>query len=472
MAAVALATADQQRQQKARYASDGKLYAYVEFVEFYGPEAPFKWECALPEDMGLAIEKVTAIVQAYESLSFWHGIAPVALYATSTSHNSEHRCAECKVAFSQDSDFFHEGTSPFAGLHYCANCWTGWLNTEQASYEAEMETGDSAAVGGKTVEAERPPVGSWRCIDGWWHKSTEPAAEPEPPSGEENCREVPAAVVVEEVLPPAALMVPFVDKPLRWRRHYDFVEVGTSDWGTLTQFCAGQQNTTHVSWMAAEIRTSIDGLRWTRGLAVEPVKEHLDALPLLPRVAKVEAAMGENSGEATLYCVSAENVARYASQFVVKLPWGKEASAVEAGGAAEVGSLPPWEADVMWYAKSLSSIGKPHPDLLTMLRQVGREDLMEQRKVQVFNWGDLCNQYGIGTVDAVQLDCEGMDCGILRGMLKHCDEYKGALPRLIAFEANHLTDASEVEATLTALKEHGYSIRVRGYSNIIVELYW
>ena len=227
--------------------------------------------------------------------------------------------------------------------------------------------------------------------------------------------------------------------------HFEYVEVGTSDWGTLTQFCAGQQRTNYVSWLGADIRTSISDPVWFRGLAVEPVKEWLDALPNLPRLTKVEAAMGERSGEATLYGVSPASVALYD------------------------GKLYDHGLDVMWYAKSMASINKPSPDLLDMLRGVQREDLLEKRQVQVLSWGDLCNQYGIRTVDVVQLDCEGMDCGIVRGMLEHCDAYPYALPRIICFEANHLTDDSEVEETLTALAEHGYSIQSRGISNIVVE---
>ena len=57
--------------------------------------------------------------------------------------------------------------------------------------------------------------------------------------------------------------------------HFEYVEVGTSDWGTLTQFCAGQQRTNYVSWLGADIRTSISDPKWFRGLAVEPVKEWL-----------------------------------------------------------------------------------------------------------------------------------------------------------------------------------------------------
>ena len=332
-----------------RYADDGKLYPYEEFVEYYCGQAQFMWECALPQDVGQAREKVTYVIRAYRAV-VWR-----------------------------------------LGLDVDVPTWNDWRDSDraQAPGEAEMATGDSAA-----------------------------AAEPEPPNEEKNCP--------------------------RWR-HFDYVEVGTSDWGTLTQFCAGQQRTNYVSWLGADIRTSISDPWWVRGLAVEPVKEWLDALPNLPRVTKVEAAMGERSGEATLYGVSPENVA---------LHKGK----LEFNGA-----------DVMWYAKSLSSITKPSPDLLEMLRGVQREDLLEQREVQVLSWGDLCNQYGIGTVDVVQLDCEGMDCSILRGLLEHCEAHPNSLPRIILFEANHLTDDSEVEETLTALEEHGYSIQMRTISNIIVE---
>ena len=158
-----------------RYAEDGRLYTYGQFVDEYSGKALFMWECALPQDMGQAREKVTSVVRAYKAV-----------------------------------------------------CWRRGLDVD-----------DSAA------------------------------AEPEPPNED------------------------------KWR-HFDFVEVGTSDWGTLTQFCAGKDRHDYVSWLGADIRTSISDPRWARGLAVEPVKAWLDALPKLPRVTKVEAAMGERSGEATL----------------------------------------------------------------------------------------------------------------------------------------------------------------------------
>ena len=239
-------------------------------------------------------------------------------------------------------------------------------------------------------------------------------------------------------------MLPFIVKssPLT-SKHFDFIEVGTSDWGTLTQFCAGVKA---GSMLASDMRTSIDSLRWVRGLAVEPVREHLDALPQLPRVSKVESAMGEFSGEDTLYMVSNENIQRYMNKFSVL------------------------GLDVMWYAKSLSCVGRPHPQLSWMLREVGRDDLLEQRSIRVLSWADLCTLHGVASVDIVQLDCEGMDCAVLRGLLTHCENNPASLPRLIQFEAKaELTAPDEIHATLAALVARGYSIWMRGPSNVIVE---
>ena len=240
-------------------------------------------------------------------------------------------------------------------------------------------------------------------------------------------------------------MLPFIVKssPLTYRKHFDFIEVGTSDWGTLLQCCAGEDN---AAALAKEIRTSIDSLRWARGLAVEPVREHLDALPQLPRVTKVESAMGEFSGEDTLYMVSNENIQRHMYEYSVL------------------------GLDVMWYAKSLSCVGRPHPQLSWMLREVGRDDLLEQRSIRVLSWADLCTLHGVASVDIVQLDCEGMDCAVLRGLLTHCENNPASLPRLIQFEAKaELTDPAEIDATLAALVARGYNIWMRGPSNVIVE---
>ena len=406
---------------RQRYAKDGRLYKFQDFLEYYGKDrGPILWDYALPQDLNEATEKYFYIMESYEKIKHTLGISPVAR----TPNEQERSCCECdrkpgSRRFEKQSNW-----TDYAAMlcTLCCNRRGGVARSSSAN--------DGASPDHKRVRfnlASEEPWPDWR-----------------------------GSIRVAET----ALGAPFLEKPLRLRKHYDFIEIGTSDWGTLTQYCAGKYKT-YASKLAADIRTSIDALGWARGLSVEPVPEFLQALPVLPRVAKVEAAMGEVSGELILYFVSPETIERHMSQFRVHLPWKN----TETGEIVDRN-----EVDVMWYAKSLSCVGRPHPDLLWMLQQVGQEDLLEQQRVRVLSWGDLCFQHDVGSVDIVQVDCEGMDCAILRGMLKHCDENgPGGLPRKIKFEANHLTDAFEVEATISALEERGYNVLSRTLTDIIVE---
>ena len=79
---------------------------------------------------------------------------------------------------------------------------------------------------------------------------------------------------------------------------FDFVEIGTADFRTLSQFLVGSDRTCAIG----------DALRtWNldkvRGVAVEPVSHLLDRLPMLPCVRKENVAMGSTDGAATLHFV-------------------------------------------------------------------------------------------------------------------------------------------------------------------------
>ena len=51
--------------------------------------------------------------------------------------------------------------------------------------------------------------------------------------------------------------------------HFDFIEVGTSDWGTLTQLCVCESGSRDASQLGTEVQTNLDDVRQARGLAVE-----------------------------------------------------------------------------------------------------------------------------------------------------------------------------------------------------------
>ena len=236
-------------------------------------------------------------------------------------------------------------------------------------------------------------------------------------------------------------------------QHFDYIEVGTSDWGTLTHYCAKQW--TYASRLGLEMHPRCADPRQARGIAVEMVKEYLNVLPSLPRLTKIEAAMDENRGLAAAHFVPRETAHLHMGQFLAPL-----------GGERWGGP----EVDVMWYAKSLSSLGCPHPELIGMLKDIGHEEFLQKRDVRVLSWGDLCQECGVGSVDVLQLDCEGKDCAIIRGLLAHCRTHPKRRPRIIQFEVNYLTEQKEVQETIKALRTVGYKIKWQGDQNCLLEL--
>ena len=95
---------------------------------------------------------------------------------------------------------------------------------------------------------------------------------------------------------------------------------------------------------------------------------------------------------------------------------------------------------------------------------------MENKVITVHDWGSLCEKFDCRTADVVQLDCEGKDSAILRSMLRHYDDDYD-LPRVVQFEANHLTLSAEVDATLKSLYARGYKLRFQTECNVMVERY-
>ena len=163
--------------------------------------------------------------------------------------------------------------------------------------------------------------------------------------------------------------------------------------------------------------------------------------------------MDENGrGTTTLYCVPGKNIDANMGRYWAMYPG--------IGG---------YEVDVMWYAKSLATIDQPHPDLRAMLRHVNRLDLLVSRRVPVPSWGLLCEKYSVTSVDVVQLDCEGKDAAIVRGLAKYCEDHPAAWPRVIQFEANHLIPVLEVHAAVGLLLKNGYLVRYWSSCNILLE---
>ena len=186
--------------------------------------------------------------------------------------------------------------------------------------------------------------------------------------------------------------------------HYDFVEIGTSDFNTLIQK-AGPK---------------------TVGLSVEPLLEYLDRLPTKPRVQKVNAAVSSTSGSLDIYYVP-DNVR------------------IEQG-------LPSW-------MKGTNSIGAPHPTVARYLAKHGLPaSLVHKSKVPVLSVTRLFRRYRVGSIDFLKVDTEGHDVVIVEAYLDVAERHPALLAKKILFESNALSNKEAVARLRDRLRGLGYTV--------------
>ena len=216
--------------------------------------------------------------------------------------------------------------------------------------------------------------------------------------------------------------------------NYDYIEIGTSDFRTLTQYVAGSD---YSCPMGKALRNWSPSL--VKGLAIDPVQHLLKRLPDLEGVQKVIVAMGEWDSTATLYSVREDAGLRFPTSYAAYL------------------------------AEGCSSLHSVWPQLKQFISDEGLqlEDVFTTTTVPVWSLATLADLYGIASVDVLKLDCEGMDCSILKGLLRHCADYPDAFPRIISFETNNLTPKKEVDATVRSFRSHGYQVLYRGHDTVL-----
>lgn len=186
--------------------------------------------------------------------------------------------------------------------------------------------------------------------------------------------------------------------------HYDFIEIGTSDFNTLIQ----KADDTTV------------------GLSVEPMRDYLDRLPSKRRVRKVNAAVSNKSGELTLY---------YIPDHIRKAH-----------------DLPSW-------MKGTNKIGAPHPTVARYLEKHGLpQSLIHTRTVPVLSVTRLFRMYRVGAIDYLKIDTEGHDTVIMNAYLDVVERHPSLRAKKILFESNALSNKAEVSAIVRRLERIGYSI--------------
>lgn len=166
--------------------------------------------------------------------------------------------------------------------------------------------------------------------------------------------------------------------------HYDFIEIGTSDFRTLIQTCKDNEI----------------------GLSIEPIKMYLDNLPNKPNVTKVNCAVSNENGSIDVYYVKPDDIIKY--------------------------NLPHW-------VRGCNSINKPHPTVLNLLGDK-HDTVITKESVQVLNWVKLIEIYNIETISYLKIDTEGHDGLILDDYYNTCLTNTKLLANTIIFENNILSN--------------------------------
>ena len=192
-------------------------------------------------------------------------------------------------------------------------------------------------------------------------------------------------------------------------KHYDFIEIGTSDFDTL-------------------IETSNDN---TVGISIEPIKYYINRLPDKPNVIKVQAALSTTDGEVDVYYIEDSKI--------------------------EVNNLP-------WWVRGSNSINNPHPFAIKELGEELYNSLVTIEKVPTISWKTLIDTYNVGSVDYLKIDTEGHDHIIFKDFLDYCKKHSFPIPSKITLEY-HDGVSNKVEIDKLVSELSGYQI-IRHISDI------
>lgn len=190
--------------------------------------------------------------------------------------------------------------------------------------------------------------------------------------------------------------------------HYNFIEIGTSDFDTLIQTCAED----------------------AVGLSIDPILEYLQRLPAKPDVMRVLAAVSHLDGLVDAYHVPPSII--------------------------ELCGLPDW-------MRGCNCIGMPHPTATNVLNKIGLDPahVFQKSRVPVFSMKTLLSMYAVESCDYLKIDTEGHDTIILKNYVEALKEGVSKPAKRICFESNELTPADAVDDIIKQLESIGYVLESR-----------
>lgn len=191
--------------------------------------------------------------------------------------------------------------------------------------------------------------------------------------------------------------------------HYDFIEIGTSDFDSVVE------------------KSAPDAV----GLCVEPVGVYLAALPERPNVKKIHAAISfdNTSGHCDVYFMDPDVI-------------------------ADLG-LPNW-------LRGCNSIGTPHPQH----KKLRCTHALSVDEVRLMPISELISENNVESIDLLKIDTEGGDCSVLKWFFVEILKNPSLAPSRIVFERNSLTNPAQLEFTLKLYAALKYSIESEGGDNL------
>jgi len=204
-----------------------------------------------------------------------------------------------------------------------------------------------------------------------------------------------------------------IDNYTKWTNktnHYNYIEIGTSDFDTLIEKAPEHY----------------------KGISVEPIKEYIDNLPNRKNNIKIQLAISDVSGETDIYYIDPKEI--------------------------EKNNLPEW-------VKGCNSIGKPHSSIVSQFSKELLDNVYKSYKIKILSFLDFINRFNIESIDYLKIDTEGHDFTIIKNLLT-----TDLRPKKISFEANSLYTEDQIQDILNVLNQHNYILIERTSNDITVRL--
>lgn len=216
-------------------------------------------------------------------------------------------------------------------------------------------------------------------------------------------------------------------------KDYDFVEIGTSCFGTLIE------------------KADDDVI----GISIDPVKDYLDKLPNKKNVKKIWCAVvsEKDSKDLDFFYISESDIQKYnLGQFML--------------GCNKLGQPHPFHLEYYPAPKKWETarIKNKLPNLL-------EQGLVKNIKVPCYTFRELVEMNDIGHIKFLKIDTEGHDCIILNDMIDFCESSNRLelLADRIEFESNVHTPKIIIENTKNRLIKLRYKVIHSKHDTIMVK---